>query len=95
MPAYLIVDSTVTDPDGMTDYRARVGATYAKYGGKRVLRSRRLATLEGDWSPNGITMLEFESADKALEWYNSPEYGELKDLRHRSATSKLILVEEM
>ena len=49
--------------------------------------------LEGDWQPNRIVILEFESVEKAKQWLDSEEYQEAKTLRHKYATSNTILVE--
>ena len=38
-------------------------------------------------------MMEFESTERAHAWYDSEEYRPLKELRHRSADVKLIIVE--
>jgi uncharacterized protein (DUF1330 family) len=93
MPAYVISGSLVSDAEGMAEYRRLVGETIEKYGGKRLLRTRRIETLEGAWEPEGITVLEFENVERLREWYNSPEYAELKALRQRSADSTLLVVE--
>jgi uncharacterized protein (DUF1330 family) len=95
MPAYIISGSLVSDPDSMAEYRSRVGETIEKYGGKRLLRTQRIETLEGDWQPEGVTVLEFESVERLREWYNSPEYAELKALRKGAADSTLVLVESL
>jgi uncharacterized protein (DUF1330 family) len=60
-----------------------------------MLRTTRVETLEGDWQPEGITVLEFPSVERVKEWYDSPEYAEFKALRHRSANSTLVLVESL
>ena len=41
----------------------------------------------------GLVVIEFESMEKAREWYNSPEYSAIKRLRHNSAESSLVMVD--
>jgi uncharacterized protein (DUF1330 family) len=36
-----------------------------------------------------------ERLERASEWLNSLEYGEVKPLRHRAAVSKLVAIEEV
>ena len=62
---------------------------------RRTLYSTRwgLQTLEGDWQPKRVTVLEFPSLEQARRWYNSEEYRGPKALRCKTATSKMILVE--
>ncbi len=93
MAAYIIVDLEVTDPAGYEEYRALVPATIEKYGGRYLVRGGRYETLEGDWSPQRVVVLEFDSPERAKEWYDSAEYREPKALRHRTAKAKMILVE--
>ena len=49
--------------------------------------------LEGDWHPNRVVVLEFESIDMAKNWINSSEYRDARTLRHQTATSHAIVVE--
>jgi len=93
MPAYVIADITVTDPAGFEDYKKSVPATIAAYGGSYVARGGAVEALEGDWSPARLTVLRFDSVAQVKAWYDSAEYRPLKDLRKRSTTSKLLVVE--
>jgi len=40
-----------------------------------------------------VILLEFPDKATAMRWYNSADYKAAKDLRHASATSRVILVE--
>lgn len=93
MAAYFIVEIDVQDAAAFEEYRKQVPATIAKYGGRYLVRGGRTETLEGDWHPKRVVVLEFPSLEQAKKFYDSPEYGPLKALRLRSATSKLLLVE--
>ena len=93
MPAYVIAEVTVTDPDRFAEYRQLVPATIEKYGGRFVVRGGAVETKEGGWSPSRIVVLEFPSMEKARSWYHSPEYAPALALRLKSADAKLILVE--
>jgi uncharacterized protein (DUF1330 family) len=93
MAAYVIADLTIMDPQGFEQYRQMVPATIAKYGGKYVVRGGKLETLEGNWEPQRLVILEFESAERAKEWWASEDYHEAKALRQRTAQTNLIIVE--
>jgi uncharacterized protein (DUF1330 family) len=93
MPAYFIVDLEVTDAAGFDEYRKLVPDTIAKYGGRYLVRGGRTETLEGDWQPQRVVVLEFPSVEQAKRWYNSEEYRDPKALRWRTAKANLILVE--
>jgi uncharacterized protein (DUF1330 family) len=65
----------------------------ALYGGKYIARGGKNETLEGDWSPNRLVILEFPSVDQAKAWVNSPEYAPARAMRHKYANSKMVVVE--
>jgi uncharacterized protein (DUF1330 family) len=65
MPAYLISQIEVHDPQGYEEYRKLVGASLAKYGGKFVARGGKVDVLEGSWQPKRVVICEFESLARA------------------------------
>jgi len=93
MLAYFIVDVDVTDAAGFEEYRKQVPATVERYGGRFLVRGGQTETLEGDWQPKRVVVLEFPSVEQARRWYDSPEYRDPKALRFKTAKTKLILVE--
>jgi uncharacterized protein (DUF1330 family) len=93
MAAYFIADLDVTDPVGIEEYRKQVPATIAKYGGRYLVRGGAHETLEGDWRPRRVVVLEFPSVEQAKRWYDSEEYRGLKALRFKTARTNAILVE--
>jgi uncharacterized protein (DUF1330 family) len=93
MSAYTIVDLTVTDLPTMEEYRKLVPATLAKYGGRFLVRGGAHQTVEGDWKPNRIVVLEFPSMEQAKRWYDSEEYREPKAMRLRAGRANVIMVE--
>lgn len=93
MAGYIIADVQITDREAYEQYKAAVPATLAAYGGKFLVRGGRAETLEGNWEPNRIVILEFESVEKAKAWWSSQEYAAPKQLRQSASLTKMILVE--
>ena len=93
MSAYVIVDIDIHDAPGLEEYRKQVPATVAQYGGRFVVRGGKFETLEGNWQPKRLVVLEFPSVQQARRWYDSQEYKDPKALRQRTAKTKLLLVE--
>lgn len=93
MTAYVIFDVEVTSPADYEGYKQLAAPTVAVYGGKYIVRGGQAETLEGDWIPKRIVVLQFESIEHAKAWINSPEYSEARALRHKYAVSKAIVVE--
>jgi len=92
MPAYVILDIDVTDPDGFDGYRQRSGAIAEQYGGRYLVRGGDPQTVEGDWAPSRIVVLEFQSSEAARTWHESPEYQEILPIREGAADSRAIIV---
>ena len=93
MSAYVIVDVEITDTQEYEEYKKLTPAAVAAYDGKFIVRGGTTQTLEGDWQPERIVVLEFPSVDRANEWWHSQLYTEAKVIRQRSANTKMIIVE--
>ncbi len=93
MAAYFIVDLEVTDRDRFKDYAEAVPSTISAYGGRYLVAGGSVETIEGDWTPRRIIVIEFESLDRAKEWWMSAEYRELKELRRETSQAKILLVD--
>ncbi len=93
MSAYVIVDIDVKDPSTYKEYVALAPATVAAYGGRYLARGGKAETLEGEWVPKRLVILEFESLQQARAWLDSPEYGPVKKLRHKAAVSNMVSIE--
>lgn len=93
MNAYIIVDVTITNPTLYDDYRKLTLASLQPYEGKFIVRGGQTETLEGDWNPGRIVVVEFPSLEKAKAWWSSPEYALAKSIRQAASETKMIVVE--
>lgn len=93
MPAYVIADIDITDPERYKDYTAHTTASIAKHGGRWVVRGGATEVLEGNWEPGRIVVIEFPDVDAARTWFNSDEYQELAAIRREASTARLLVVE--
>ncbi|MDQ6609899.1 MAG: DUF1330 domain-containing protein [Bacteroidota bacterium] len=93
MAAYIIVEVHVQNEIEYEDYKKLTPASVASYNGKFIVRGGEAETLEGDWQPKRIIVLEFPTKELAKGWWSSEEYAPAKALRQRTATTKMILVQ--
>lgn len=93
MPAYLINDMEVTDPDAFRTYAEMSPPTVARYGGRFLARGGAVDLLEGDRLPKRLVIIEFPSVERARAWLDSPEYAPARRLRHAAARSNIVVVE--
>ncbi len=92
MPAYVIVEVKIHDAEGYEAYKKLTPGAVAAFGGKFIIRGAQTECLEGDWHPERIVVLQFESVSKAKEWWASEEYKGAKKIRQASAQTKMIIV---
>ena len=93
MPAYVIVETDITDPEQYESYKAASPGAVAAGGGRFLVRGGELAVLEGDWSPSRLVMVEFPDLEAAKRWYVSERYQAAKELREGAATLHIVAVE--
>ncbi|HEY5693201.1 MAG TPA: DUF1330 domain-containing protein [Gaiellaceae bacterium] len=93
MPAYVIVETEIHDPEQYDLYKAASPDAVQAGGGRFVVRGGELAVLEGNWDPSRLVVLEFPDLEAAKRWYDSPEYQEAKRLREGAASLKMLAVQ--
>jgi len=93
MAGYMIGNITITNPEAFAEYGKLVPGTIAQYGGTYLVRGGAPQKAEGDYDPVRIVVLQFESVERAREWYDSPEYAPLKEMRRQASTGDLYFVE--
>jgi uncharacterized protein (DUF1330 family) len=93
MPAYVIVDIDVTDPERYEQYKAATPAALAAAGGRFLVRGGEITILEGDWQPSRLVVLEFENLAAAERWYESAAYQAAKKLRAGGARMRMVAVQ--
>jgi uncharacterized protein (DUF1330 family) len=93
MPAYIIVETDITDPEQYEQYKAASPGAVAAHDGRFLVRGGEIAVLEGDWEPKRVVVLEFPDLEAAKAFYESPIYQEAKALRDGAAKLSMVAVE--
>ena len=93
MPAYLISQGAVKDPERMRAYRAAVVPLIAKFEGRYIVRRGEVQVLEGHHDGRSVTIHEFPSIEAIHAFWDSAEYASIKDLRLGAADLDLWAVE--
>lgn len=93
MPAFVIVDVDVKDPETYKEYRAKAAPTVLQHGGRYIVRGGAVTHIEPGWDLHRFVILEFPSVAQAQKWYASPEYQKVLPIRLRSTKSRLSIVE--
>ena len=90
---YILVRISIHNSELFKEYPLLTGPTIERFGGKYLIRGRIFEIAEGEWPADRITVVEFESFEKAKECYESIEYSKAKRIRQKSAKTDLILIE--
>ena len=93
MPAYLIVETDITDPEQYEQYKAASPGAIAAAGGRFLVRGGEMAVLEGDWQPKRLVLIEFDDLETAKRFYESDEYRAAMKLREGAAKLNMVAVE--
>ena len=93
MPAYVVIETDIHDPEQYEKYKAVSPGAVAAGGGRFVARGGEAAVLEGDWSPSRIVILEFPDLETAKRFYESEEYRAAIELRKGAAHLRMVAVE--
>ncbi|MDA0306224.1 MAG: DUF1330 domain-containing protein [Proteobacteria bacterium] len=93
MPAYIIVQVEVTDPETYKTYAAQVAPILQQYGGEFLVRGGGMEILEGDWPYPRVVVLKFPDMERAKAWHASAEYEAPKALRQSASKGNMIVVD--
>jgi uncharacterized protein (DUF1330 family) len=93
MKAYLVLDLSVNDFVGFSKYIAEIPPFIIKHPGKYIVRGVQPTTVEGDWKPARLVIIEFPGREKAEAFLADPEIQDLFKVRHDTTTSRLLLAD--
>ena len=85
MPAYMVVQINVTDPEKFARYREAVPRVVESSGGRYIVRGGTVEVLEGAHDGRRLVLFEFPSMEAIRAFWHSREYAEVKKLRENAA----------
>lgn len=93
MAGYLIAELNITDQDLFAEFASKIVELVNIHGGRYLVRGGETKVVEGDWTPQRVVVIEFDSYHQVQGFVNSPEYKELAQIRSKSSTSSTIIVD--
>ena len=93
MPAYVIGEAEILNPEKMKPYGPLIARSVEAYGGRYLARGAKPHVLEGGPAHN-VLIIEFADRDAAQRWYDSPEYAAAKAVRAGNTNLRLMIVED-
>jgi len=92
MAGYVIAQINLKNKEGYKEYVDKVPAIIKNFGGKYLVKAGEFKSIEGKWDFTRNVVIKFPSYEKALEWYNSDEYNQIKNLRLENTESNIIII---
>ena len=92
MPAYVIGEMEIHDPEQYEHYKAAVPATLEASGGRFLVRGGQFQSVLGTSRSRNV-VIEFPSYQAALDCWNSTEYQAARAKQQGGAEMNLIVVE--
>jgi len=93
MPAYVIGQLEIHDPDEYQAYLDGFMPSFMRHGGELLATSSaETEVLEGSWAKPRTVIMRFPSVEDAKAWHDDPDYKELATIRHRTAATNLIVI---
>ena len=93
MPVYLLVEINVRDQDLYAEYTAQVLPLVERYGGSYIIQGGEVHPVSGNWRPERLVLVQFETIDLVQDFLTSPEYQALVPLRQRASSSRSLIAE--
>ena len=94
MPAYVIGQLDIHDPEAYQAYLDGFMPSFERHGGQLLATSRsETEILEGSWALPRTVIMRFPSAEDAKAWHDDPEYVDLAKIRQQTARTNLVVVD--
>ena len=94
MSAFLVVDTSISNPEAYEEYKRLAKPIAEKYGGVYRVRGGAIDLRENDlWTPTRIVIIEFPDVKSAQAFANSDEYAPIVPIRRENADCTLFIVE--
>jgi uncharacterized protein (DUF1330 family) len=90
---YMVGEVTVTNPGPYAEYQQKVPALVEQYGGKYLVRVGKIHPKEGKLGISRMVIVEFESYEAAMRFYDSDDYAPLLKMRKEHTDSHVVFVE--
>jgi uncharacterized protein (DUF1330 family) len=83
---------TIDDPERYRVYEQGFFPILRAHGGRFLTYDDAPLVLEGELAPGRTVLLEFDSEEALLGWWESPEYRALAEHRHAGTTTRAVYV---
>jgi len=91
--AYVVTEIEVINQEAQNAYLPKVGAVIKSTGGTYLARGAKIVALEGGEAPKRVTIVVYDSLEKAQASRKSPAWTALKAERDKALKAKSYVIE--
>ena len=92
--AYVITEIEIINQEAQNAYLPKVGEVIKSTGGTYLARGGKIVALEGE-APKRVTIVVYDSLEKAQASRNSPAWTALSDMRNKAIKTKSYVTEAL
>ena len=92
--AYVVTEIEIINQEAQNAYLPKVGEVIKSTGGTYLARGGKIVALEGE-APKRMTIVVYDSLEKAQASRNSPAWTALSDMRNKAIKTKSYVTEAL
>ncbi|MXX74492.1 MAG: DUF1330 domain-containing protein [Holophagales bacterium] len=93
MAGYAIISVQVKDEDAYNRALEQVPAVVEAHGGRYLVRGGAAEAIRGDWKPDRLVIVEFDSVEQARRWQEGADFADLREKLSQSTNTDVVIVE--
>ncbi len=88
----MLIEIKVLGNELYTRYAEKVPEIVKKHGCRYLVRGGKVIPMFGNWNPEKIVLIEFETEEQLRNCFNSAEYLKIAPFRENSTITKSVIV---
>ncbi len=93
MAGYAIISVQVKDEAAYESALKEVPAIVEAHGGRYLVRGGVAEVIRGDWKPDRLVIVEFDSVEQARKWQDGADFADLREKLSQAANTDVVIVE--
>ncbi|MGN0158942.1 MAG: DUF1330 domain-containing protein [Brotaphodocola sp.] len=94
MVYFMVTIHADQDNSEYMEYIRLVKPIVESYGGRYLIRSEKITSLQESWKPVRVIIIEWNTREQLETCFSSPEYQKIAGKREQNVDSRAIIVEE-
>ena len=93
MTGYAIISVEVKDEAAYDSVLEQVPAIVEAHGGRYLVRGGAAEVIRGNWKPDRLVVLEFDSVEQARRWQEADDYADVREKLNQATDTQVVIVE--